>query len=329
MGKATIYDVAKKAEVGIGTVSRVLNESQNVSDKTREKVIEAIQNLNYYPNAMARGLASQKTGSIGVIVPSFTDHFFVEVLQGVQQSLEQFDLDLVLFNVTDKSRKDKYIERVLGEKRVDGVIAITMDMSDEDIVKFQASELPLVLIDDWHQEVSSIAVDDISGSQQAVEYLLSLGHQKIAFLSGVVGSHHGDKRLAGVKKAFAATDVEFDSDLVIEEGFTVEGGKRAIRELLQLDEAQRPTAVFAASDNQAIGALEEIRETGLSVPEDIAIVGYDNIELAHYLKLTTISQPMSKMGRLGVEILTDKLEGAEQELVQQVIKPELVIREST
>ena len=329
MSNPTIYDVAEEAGVGTGTVSRVLNESENVSDKTRKKVIKAIKKLNYYPNAMAQGLAAQKTDLVGVVVPDFTSHFFVEVLQGVQQSLKNFNLDLVLFNVSDKSNKDKYIDRVIGERRVDGVITITMNMTDDDVNKFQQANLPLVLIDDWHEEVSSIAVDDVYGSKQAIKHLLGLGHQKIAFLSGIIGKQHSDKRLSGVKNAFQQSEVEFDENLLIEEEFTISGGKRAMKKLLELSPAKRPTAIFAASDNQAIGALEEIKAANLSVPNDFAIVGYDNIELAHYLNLTTIAQPMTKMGKLGVEILAGIILDKQNEISQKVIKPQLIIRESS
>ncbi|WP_027339852.1 LacI family DNA-binding transcriptional regulator [Halonatronum saccharophilum] len=328
MKKVTIYDVAEWADVGIGTVSRVLNNSERVSDKTREKVLEAIKELNYQPNAMARGLALQKTGSIGVIVPCFTHHFFVEVLKGVQEELQQIDLDLVLFNVENKEQKDKHIDRILKERRVDGVLAITLSMTKKEVKRFKDLNLPLVLVNDLQDEVSSIFVNDFSGAKEAIEYLIDLGHKKIAFLNGSLRSKQAKERLRGVKAGFKAKGLKLDENLYKEGQFTEESGYKLMEQLLKETKDRWPSAVFAASDNQAIGALQAIEESGLKVPEDFALIGYDNIELARYLKLTTVSQPMTKMGRLGVEILAKEINSKQLEVVQKELEPELIIRRS-
>ena len=326
--KITIYDVAETAGVGIGTVSRVLNDNDNVSDKTREQVLEAIEELNYQPSGMARGLARQKTDSIGVIVPDFTRHFFVEVLSGVQRTLEEYDLDLVLFNVANTEHKEKYIKRVLSKKRVDGVLAITLEMTDEEVAEFQRVDMPLVLVDDHKEQVSSISVDDIAGSKKAIDYLVELGHRKIAFLNETLEHRHGKQRYQGVKAAFTEASLEIVDDLFKFDEYTVESGYQLMQEVLSLPSAKQPTAIFAGSDNQAIGALEAIKEAGLSVPEDFALVGYDDIELARYLELTTVSQPMFEMGKSGVEILVKQLLGEQEEVETKEIEPKLIIRES-
>jgi DNA-binding LacI/PurR family transcriptional regulator len=327
MSKVTIYDVAKVAGVGVGTVSRVLNASDNVSDKTRQKVLKVMEELNYRPNAMARGLALQKTNSIGIMVPNFVGHFFVEVLQGVQKALDFHNMDLVLFKV-DKKYKEKYIESVIDAQRVDGVLGITLDMTEEEVAKFQDAKLPLVLVDDFREEVSSIAVDDIAGSKKAIEYLLDLGHRKIAFLDGPLGSIHGFKRLKGVELAFKEAGLKFDHNLLKTGDFNMESGYNLMKEILELNSDEIPTAIFAASDNQAIGALKAIEDAGLKVPEDFALIGYDDIELAQYLNLTTISQPMTKMGKMGIDILIGEISSDKKELTHRVIEPELVIRKS-
>ncbi|OCL25739.1 LacI family transcriptional regulator [Orenia metallireducens] len=327
MSKVTIYDVAKVAGVGVGTVSRVLNASDNVSDKTRQKVLKVMEELNYRPNAMARGLALQKTNSIGIMVPNFVGHFFVEVLQGVQKALDFHNMDLVLFKV-DKKYKEKYIESVIDAQRVDGVLGITLDMTEEEVAKFQDAKLPLVLVDDFREEVSSIAVDDIAGSKKAIEYLLDLGHRKIAFLDGPLGSIHGFKRLKGVELAFKEAGLKFDHNLLKTGDFNMESGYNLMKEILELNSDEIPTAIFAASDNQAIGALKAIEDAGLKVPEDFALIGYDDIELAKYLNLTTISQPMTKMGKMGIDILIGEISSDKKELTHRVIEPELVIRKS-
>ncbi|AGB40134.1 transcriptional regulator [Halobacteroides halobius DSM 5150] len=325
MSKTTIYDVAEAAEVGIGTVSRVLNNSEKVSDETRNKVLKVIKELNYYPNGMARGLALQRTNAIGVMVPSFIDHFFVEVLRGVQAGLNQFDLDLVLFKV-DKEEKDKHINRVLQGRKVDGVLAITLDLTKEEVNKFKELDLPLVLVDDYQQDVNSIFVDDIAGVKKAISYLIELGHQRIAFFDGPLESNHGKQRLEGVKIAFAEAGLEFDEQLLQEGDFTVESGYQSMKKILDVEE--RPTAIFAASDDQAVGALEAIKEEGLSVPDGFALIGYDNIELARYLDLTTVSQPMFKMGELGIETLAKLIYSKQDDLIKKKIEPKLVIRNS-
>ncbi|GAB6099780.1 LacI family DNA-binding transcriptional regulator [Halanaerocella petrolearia] len=325
--QVTIYDVANLAEVGIGTVSRVLNNSKKVSDKTKEKVLKAIKELNYQPNGMARGLALQRTNSIGVMVPSFTDHFFVEVLRGVQEGLEEFEMDLVLIKV-DKREKEKHINRILKERRVDGVLAITLDLTQEEVAKFKEIALPLVLVDDFQENINSISVNEILGVKKAINYLLELGYQKIAFLDGPLDSTHGQNRLQGVKMAFKEAGLEFPNYLLQEGDFTIESGYKMMNELLKLEEKNRARAIFAASDNQAIGAIEVIEEAGFSIPNDFALIGYDNIELARYLKLTTVSQPMFRMGKLGLEILIEDICSQESNLKREKLDPELIIRES-
>ena len=325
--KVTIYDIAEAAEVGIGTVSRVLNDNDNVSDKTREKVFSIIEELNYHPNGLARGLALQKTDSIGVIVPSFTGHFFVEVLRGVQQVLDELELDLVLFNI-DKEQKEEYINRILKERKVDGILGITLDLTPTEVQEFQDRDLPLVLVDDYQDNVDSIFVDEIAGVKKAINYLFELGHQNIAFFDGPITSTHGKNRLQGVKEAFQNEGLEFTTDLLKKGQFTTESGYKTMQKILKSDRQEWPTAIFAASDNQAIGALEAIEEEGLTVPDDFAMVGYDDIELARYLNLTTVRQPMFKMGQLGVETLVDLISNQQHQLLQKEIVPELIIRES-
>jgi DNA-binding LacI/PurR family transcriptional regulator len=333
MEKVTIYDVAKEANVGIGTVSRVLNNSQRVSDKTKKKVLKAIKRLKYQPNAMARGLALQKTGSIGILVPAVTSHFFIEVLKGVQHGLEERDMDLVLYNVNfddsyNISNKERYINRILSEKRVDGVLAITMKMTEDEINRFKNLRVPLVLVNDFYEKISSVFVDDLAGAKKATNYLTALNHQRIAFLNGCMDCRQGQDRIKGFKTALLEANTGVYDELIKIGDFNKESGYEMMKEILDLPREDYPTAIFAASDIQAIGALEAINEAGYSVPEDFSLVGYDNIELSKYLKLTTIAQPMFEMGKLGVELLVDSIQSNGDEIVQKELEPELLIRES-
>ncbi len=339
--EANIYDVAEEAGVGIGTVSRVLNESQKVKEETREKVKKAMNKLNYRPDAMARGLARQRTNSAAVLVPTFTEHFFVEVLRGVQKGLEKYEMDLVLYDVGSQEKKERHVNRVLNEKKVDGVLAI-YTLAPEKIDGFKEADLPLVVINEAEEKTDSIFINDILGARKAVDYLLDLGHSDIAFLNGPLHSPHAVKRLQGVKKAFSDSCLEFRKDLLIsgdlypeltvESDFTEELGFEQMEKILGRPEKKQPSAIFAASDIQAIGALKAIGEKGLSVPEDYSLIGYDDIDLARHLNLTTISQPMFNMGKMGVDVLMERIAAdlpyADKKFISKKLEPELVIRDS-
>ena len=339
--EANIYDVAEKAGVGIGTVSRVLNESQKVKKETQDKVLEAIEKLNYCPDAMARGLARQRTNSVAVLVPAFTEHFFVEVLRGVQRGLEKHEMDLVLFDVESKEQKERHINRVLNERKVDGALAISK-LSFETISNFKQKGLPLVLINEAEEKIDSIFVDDVLGARKAINHLLNLGHRDIGFLNGPLHSPHAVKRLEGVKQAFSDSGFKVREDLLIsgdfepllteESDFTEDLGNEQMKKILSKSDDEQPTAIFAASDIQAVGALKAIENRGLSVPEDYSLIGYDNIDLARHLNFTTISQPMLKMGEMGVDLLMERITSeapyADEEFLYKKLEPELVIRNS-
>ncbi|WP_018248260.1 LacI family DNA-binding transcriptional regulator [Orenia marismortui] len=333
MGNVTIYDVAELAEVGIGTVSRVLNNSARVSKETRNKVLEVIKKLNYQPNAMARGLALQKTASIGILISNFTSHFFMEVLKGVQQGLKKYNMDLVLYTVSagdfyDITRKENYIDRILSERRVDGVLAITMQMTEEEINKFKSVKVPLVLVNDLQESNSSVFVDDIEGAKEAVNYLISLSHERIAFINGCMDCRQGKQRLRGFKEALKEANIEIDDNLIKIGDFNEESGYNLMKEILEETKENLPTAIFTASDIQAIGALKAIKEAGYSVPDDFSLIGYDNIELSKHLDLTTIAQPMSEMGELGVEMLMKSINSQQNEIIKRELVPNLVVRDS-
>lgn len=307
--KVNIYDVAEKAGVGIGTVSRVLNNSEKVKEETRKKVIEVMKELNYRPNKLAQNLASQKANAIAVIVPTFIDHYFVEVLKGIQDALEEEKIDLILYKIDkDKNMMDKILD-IVHSKKVDGIAAVTMDISKHDYQQLLKEEIPVVLADEDTLDFHSIYLDDIKGAEMAINYLLDSGYRRLAFINGLKNSQHGINRLKGVKNALAAHDLDLDSELLKFGDFHTDDGYQSMQEIFELPEEKWPTAVFAASDNQAIGVLQAMEEKGLKAPDDIAVVGYDNIELAKYLKITTIWQPMYKLGHLTVEVLLEAING--------------------
>ena len=326
--KVNIYDVAEKAGVGIGTVSRVLNNSDKVKEETREKILEVMRELNYRPNKVAQNLAKQKANAVAVIVPSFIDHFFVEVLKGIQDALEEESIDLILHKIDlNKSRMGKIME-IVHSRKVDGIAAVTMDISQTEHDELKNAGIPIVIADEFSPDFHSIYFDDIKGGEMAVDYLFNEGHREIAFINGDINSLHGQKRLEGVKKSFQKNNLEFNSKIIKDGDFYAEDGYHSMQEILNLPKSDWPTAVFAASDNQAIGVLKAMEEKGLKAPDDIAVIGYDNIELAKHLKITTIWQPMYKLGHLAIEVLLKAINGELDDTYQKELELKLVKRET-
>ncbi len=334
----TIYEVAEKAGVGIGTVSRVLNDSPQISPATRAKVLKVIKQLNFQPHALAQGLARRKTHTIGVIVPFFTGYFYVELLRGIQQALSENKFDLILYGVDDLHKKDSCFKRVLQQRRVDGVLLLSMHLAEPFALEFERLQMPLVLVDAFHPAFDSITVNNEEGAYQAVRHLISLGHRKIAIVNGHLESVPAQERLSGYKRALAeagltalpqylmTSDGLQNGATMSNDGFNKETGYRAMHELLLLN-GSRPEAIFAASDIQAIGVISAVRERGLRIPEDLAIVGFDDIELAELVGLTTMRQPIREMGNLAVQRLLAQINGdSESAKIHHRFNTKLIVR---
>ena len=338
--RVTIYDVARKAGVGIGTVSRVINNSHQISPKTREKVLRVIKELKYQPSVMAQGLARRKTNTIACIVPFFTGYFYFEMLGGVQQALSQCGYDLILYSVDQIERKDQFLKKALRERRVDGVLLFSMAITDSLAEKFIQSKLPIILVDAYHPLLDSICVENKEGAFQATEHLIKLGHKKIGMINGNLRSNPAKMRLEGFMQALTENNLlpdkraiyhvndDADPKIYHNDGFNKQAGAEGMRQILLLGRERRPTALFVASDIQASGALQEAKRNNLKVPEDIAIVSFDGIELSGYLGLTTMKQPMREMGEIAVDYLIGKIKnGVEHTSVfHKLLHPELVVR---
>ncbi len=338
---ATIYDVAKKAGVGIGTVSRVINNSPQISPKTREKVLKVIKELKYQPSAMAQGLARKRTNIIACIVPFFTGYFYFELLNGVQQALSNRGYDLILYSVDKIEKKEEILKRTIRERKVDGVLIISLPIFDKHVTKFIESKLPIVLVDSYHDELDSITIENKQGALDATEHLIHLGHKRIGMINGNISSIPAMNRLEGFKAALLKNNICYDEHLVINtnstndpeilqnDGFNKKAGYTAMNQLLDLKK-NRPTAVFVSSDIQAAGAIKAIQEHGLNIPRDIAIVGFDGIELSGYLGLTTMKQPMFEMGIIAVERLIEKIQNPDttNRNFKKLFHPKLIVRET-
>ncbi len=331
MSATTIRDVAKYAGVGVGTVSRVLNDSPDVSPPTRDKVLDAIKALDYTPNPIARRLSLGKTLTIAVIAPFFTRPSVVERLRGIEHVIADSEYDLIVFNVETSSRRDAYFRNVSRRERVDGLIVISLLPRDNDVQRLKQGGTPVVLVDVAHPEFSQIIIDDVKGGKQATRHLLHLGHRKIGFLSDYEDSSFyftaNRDRYAGYCQALK------DAGLPLRPEYTVHGRHsrssafEMTMQLLELDD--RPTAIFATSDTLAIGVLEAAQQAELAVPNDLSVIGYDDIEIAEYLQLTTIRQSLFETGAEGIKLLLKEIDSPPASPTQVLLPTELVVRETT
>ncbi len=331
---ATIRDVAKHAGVGVGTVSRVLNESPDVSHLTRQKVLAAIAELNFSPSLVARRLSLRKTSTIGIIAPFFTRPAFVERLRGVEKVIAQSNYDLVLFNVETPERRDTLFRDVPRPDRVDGLLIISLSPDDAAAERFHTASIPTVLIDAYHPDLNCVLVDNINGGQKAVEHLLNLGHQRIGFISDAMDNpynpfrfSHIHDRYQGYRLALTHATIPFRPE------YHKQGvhSRRTARQLAYelLSQPEPPTAIFAYSDTQAFGVLEAAQDLGLNVPQDLSVIGFDDIELAEYLNLTTIRQNLVESGEIGANLLLQMLSGAHTPTQKITLPIELILRQTT
>lgn len=309
MATVTIRDVAKKAGVGIGTVSRVINNSESVSDPTRRKVLAAIEALDFSPSLVARRLSLGKTMTIGVILPFFTNPSYVERLRGVESILSTRDYDLILFNADTVVRRDSYLRDVPRRERVDGLLLITHVPDDDDVARFLRAGVPAVLIDSRHPQLSHVGIDDVEGGYAATRHLIELGHTKIGFVSDYLETALNfmpiRDRFLGYYQALEEVGIPFRAEYHRQGEHGRLPARRLARELLSLPDP--PTAIFAYSDTQAIGVLEAARDLGVAVPERLSVIGFDDVEGAEYWHLTTVRQPLFESGVVGCELLFEEM----------------------
>ena len=329
--KATIYDVARDAGVGISTVSRVLNESPNVNPETRARVLKSIEKMNYYPNANARGLTSSKTSTVGLMVPFAFRYFFMDILIGVGEELKSHGYDLLLYDCETQEDKTMYLKKILGERKINGLLMVSLPITEEEFKELQIAKIPLVLLDGEHEHANSIYIDNVMGAYKAVKHLISLGHKRIALINGTVDeqfySPTAKKRLKGYKQALRDHDIEYDKELVTVGDWHKFGGYEAAEHLLSLHNP--PTAFFCASDIMALGAMEKIRKRGMTIPDDIAVMGYDDLEFAQYTGLSTMRQPLDILGEMGAKILLGAISENRYRKQNIRMEPELIVRSTT
>ncbi|MBC8265075.1 MAG: LacI family DNA-binding transcriptional regulator [Anaerolineales bacterium] len=327
---ATLKDVAERAGVSTATVSHVLNETRFVSEELRQRVYQTIEELNYRPDAIARSLRRRKTRNIGMIVPDISYPFLAEVARGVGSAGLELGYNVILCDSDgDLEREAEYIE-LLQEKKADGIVFVAASESSGHVQALIEQEMPVVVCDRElpGMEVDTVIADNVGSGYQATEHLIELGHRRIGCIAGPQVLEVSTKRVEGYKRALEQHGIPLSEELVVRGNFRSRGGYEAMWELLALDEP--PTAVFACNDLMAIGAICAASQKRLRIPQDVAIVGCDDIALASFTNpsLTTVAQPKHEMGTAAVEMLVERIRDKSRPPTRRLLPTELVLRDS-
>lgn len=324
-----IVDVAKKANVSTATVSRVISKPDTVREETISKVLKAIKELNYHPNVLARQLRRSETKTVIVVIPDISNPFFSKVLRGIENLAFNSGYQVLLGDAgNDHEQESRYLD-MLRQKKADGMILLTAKMKAE-LVEEMANEFPVVLACEYIEgsSIPTISIDNVSSARKATEYLIQLGHRRIGTISGPLDSVLGQDRLKGFYQAMARYRLSVDPVLVQEGNFNYESGFNLMKKFLALN--KMPTGVFAANDEMAFGAIKAIRTMDLKVPEDISVIGFDDIHFSSIFEpaLTTISQPAFEMGSKAMELLIMLMDKKRIEKNQYILDDTLIERES-
>jgi LacI family transcriptional regulator len=328
----TIHEVAKRAGVGSITVSRVINNSGYISSETRERVEKAIAELGYVPNTLARSLRSRRTNTVGLIVTDITNPFFTTLARGVEDAANQAGYTVIFCNTDESQRKEEQYLNVLLQKQVDGLLFVPSRSQPNAIRQIQKHGTPVVVLDRRISEiqVDTVRCDSVDGSYQLARYLISLGHRQIAVMSGAVGISTADDRVSGYRNALKEAGIDIEETYIFRGDLTPDSGYAMTRQAIS--QHPRPTALIAANNFITIGAMKALQEAELEVPEDIALVGFDDLPpaMVTFPFFTVASQPAYEMGTRAMQLLLERLEGGATEPYQEVILPtELIIRRSS
>jgi LacI family transcriptional regulator, repressor for deo operon, udp, cdd, tsx, nupC, and nupG len=324
-------DVAKLANVSTATVSRVLSNNINVSKKTREKVLKVIEQLEYKPNRHASNFRKQTTGSIAIILPDISNHFFSEIVKGVKDEVMKKGYQVLLCDTSNSVEQELEYVELVKEGFVDGVILATVKLPKETVCRL-SQEIPLVLACEYiegYEEIPTVSIDNVSAAREATDYLIKLGHNQIGFITGSLENVLNRDRIKGYRQALLLNDLPVQDVLIQEGDFSLKSGYDMTMKLLANKE--KPTAIFTANDEMAVGALKACKNKGLEVPDDISIMGFDDISLTTLVEpeLTSVSQPKYELGSVAMKMLFDIIEKKELKQKQIVLPHKLVIRNST
>lgn len=335
----TISDIAKTAGVSLATVSRVLNDSGYVKDETRERVLGVIKELNYTPSAIARSLSKNKTNTIGVIVPEITNPFFGEVIKGISQVADENGLNIILCDTDESKEKELRALKVLTEQRIQGIIITPTSAEDEFNSEYlktlENMGTPIVLVDGHvkYTTFNGVFVDNIKGSYDAIEALIKEGHRKIAIITGRMNSKPAKDRVLGYQKALMMNNIHLDDKYIFYGDYKEETGYRLTKEIISMDD--RPTAIFVSNNMMTLGCLKALYEERMNIPDDIAVVAFDRIDILNLLgfNISYVNGPTVEMGRLGMQMIVDilnkeNIKENSKEIKRLTLIPELVLRGS-
>ena len=333
--KTTIKDIARLAKVSHTTVARALNDKSRIRKETKERILSIARELNYQPNFVARSLVMRRTKTLGLVITTIINPFYTELAHGIETTAIGLGYNIILCCThSDLSIEKQYID-MLRSKGVDGIIFTSAHMDDHNIIGLAEEGFPIILVNrrTYHpivkEKVDYVGIDNILGGYMAVEHLIRLGHQRIGVMGGSSESSVGFERLEGGKKALEAYGLEPMEQYFLEGNFLRDSGYQGGKQFLKM--AEPPTAIFATNDHMALGVYQAILEEGLRIPEEIALVGFNDIEFTAIkgVELTTVGQKKYEMGALAVKTLVEKIEEKKLEPSEEMIlEPELIIRKT-
>lgn len=329
----TIKDIAKAAGVSTATVSMILNKKdKNISQPTRERVLRIAKDINYIPNSMARSLVTSQTKTLGLILPDIVNPFFPEIARGAEDRAREAGYSIIICNTDDNvDQENKYIQ-MLTEKMVDGIILTHSANRNDEMSGLENSRIPIILIDrdyDSPNVLGKVLVDNSRASRDGVNYLIGKGYRRIAYIAGPLNTGTARDRLEGYRTALAENGIDYDERLVRVGEYRSKWGYEAAASLL--DDGMDFEAIFCGNDAIAIGSMKRLRERGIAVPDDIAIMGFDDIYIASMVdpELTTIKQPNYSMGYEAVNMMIDSIQGNRIGKRNLILDTELVVRKSS
>lgn len=327
----TIYDVAREANVSMATVSRVVNGNPNVKPATRKKVMEVIDRLGYRPNAVARGLASKKTTTVGVIIPDISSTFFAELARGIEDIATMYKYNIILSNSDQNIEKELHLLNTMLGKQVDGIVFMGGNITSELVDEFEKSPVPIVLAGSIEEtgKIPSVNINYEEAAFDVTKSFIEKGHKDVALVVGPLREPiNQEKKLAGYKRALEEAEVSFREELVVEGDYTYDSGIEAFEKLLEAD--PRPTAIFAGSDEMALGIVHGAEDKGYDVPKDFEVISSDNTRLTLMVRpqLTSVVQPLYDIGAVAMRLLT-KLMNKESVDEQIVVLPHRIEERSS
>lgn len=327
----TIYDVAREANVSMATVSRVVNGNPNVKPSTRKKVLDTIERLGYRPNAVARGLASKKTTTVGAIIPDISSSFFAELTRGIEDIATMYKYNIILSNSDQNKEKEIHLINTMLEKQVDGIVFMGGEVTEEHIEEFKTARVPVVLAatHDANNELPSVNIDYETAAYEATNHLIATTQAQPAFVTGDDLVQSNGLKYEGYIRALEDANIEVDENLIVRKETTYNGGILGITEILKA--GHKPKSVFAATDEMAVGVIHGIQDEGLKVPDDIEVFGFNNTRVSLMVRptLTTIVQPMYDIGAVAMRLLTKYMNKEEVDENTVVLPHRIIERDST